>query len=251
MKIVVFEDEMLTANHIVRLIRQYDPGYHIAAVIDSVEGGVEWFTNRTTDPDLILMDIQLTDGNSFELFNRLKIDVPVIFITAFDEYAIRAFKVNSIEYLLKPLDFTDFKSALDKFNRLYADRKVQAALDYSKVAQLIRAPFRKRFLVKKGDQLRQIETDQVSYFTMANGIVYAYLLSGEKALLDLTLDDISQTLDPEVFFRISRQTIISIHSIEKIFNHFNRRLLLHLKPERHECFVSRERVNEFKSWVDR
>jgi DNA-binding LytR/AlgR family response regulator len=233
------------------MIKQYDPGYKVTAVIDSVEAGVEWFMERNEDPDLILMDIQLTDGNSFEMFNRLKIDIPVVFITAFDEFAIRAFKVNSIDYLLKPLDFVDLKAALDKYNRLFAIRNRPAAIDYSKLANLIRVSFRKRFLVKKGDQLKQIETDQVSYFTMTNGIVFAHLLNGEKSLLEMSLDDINQSLDPDLFFRVSRQTIVSVHAINKILNYFNRRLLLHLKPDNKEVFVSRERVNDFKRWVDR
>ena len=187
MKILIIEDEQRTADLIIRLIKQYDNSYTVLGVIDSVEKGVEWFIHKTESPDLLLVDIQLTDGTSFDLFDQVNVEIPVIFITAYNEFALNAFRLNSIDYLLKPLNFTDLKKAFDKFIKT---REAYMKIDFKGYNQII-SPGKKhisrRFLVKSGNSFKYILTDEIACFMAEDGVVFAGLLSGGKSIVENSL----------------------------------------------------------------
>jgi len=250
MKILIIEDEQRTADLIIKLIKQYDNSYSVLGVIDSVENGVEWFIHKTAFPDLILADIQLTDGTSFDLFNQVNLDLPVIFITAYNEFALNAFRLNSIDYLLKPLNFADLKRAFDK---LIKTREIYTRhfKDYSKIIVPGQKAYKQRFLVKSGNSFKNIVTDEIACFMYEDGVVFANLLSGGKSIIDNSLTELTEILDPGKFFQINRNTIAGISAINKISNYFNRRVIVHLRPDNREVVVSRERVQNFKDWLNK
>lgn len=251
MKILIIEDEQRTADQIIRLIKQYDSSYSIMEVLDSVEKGVEWFTTRTESPDILLADIQLTDGTSFDLFSQLNIEIPVIFITAYNEFALNAFRLNSIDYLLKPLDFADLKIAFDKFIKTRESYVKTSFKEYCHLLAPAKKQYKKRFLVKSGNSFKYILTDDVACFKAEDGLVFAFLSSGGKSIIENSLTDLSYLLDPDYFFQINRKTIVNLTSINKISNYFNRRLLIQILPDNHEDIVSRERAQDFKEWLNR
>jgi two-component system, LytTR family, response regulator LytT len=251
MKILIIEDERRTADLLIRLIRQYDNTYTVLGVIDSVEKGVEWFTNKTEDPDLLLLDILLTDGISFELFEKVNIELPVIFITAYNEFAINAFRLNSIDYLLKPVDFTDLKKAFDKFRKMKETYFKVGLQEYNIKLKPDYLAHKRRFLVKSGTSYRYIRTDEIGYFLADEGLIFAYLLAGGRSIVETSLTELGMELDPEQFYQLNRKTIINIAAIQKISNYFNRRVIVHLKPDNLEAIVSRERVQNFKGWLDK
>ncbi len=250
MKILIIEDESRTADLIIKLIRQYDNSYSVMGVIDSVENGVEWFIHKTVTPDLILADIQLTDGTSFDLFNRVNLDLPVIFITAYNEFALNAFRLNSVDYLLKPLNFTDLKKAFDKLIKT-RELYVKTYNDYGKILMAGPKAYKQRFLVKSGNSFKNIVTDEIACFISEDGFVFANLLSGSKSIVENSLIELTEMLDPGKFFQINRNTIAGISAINKISNYFNRRVIVQLRPDNREVIVSRERVQNFKDWLNK
>jgi len=251
MKILIIEDERRTADLVIRLIRQYDNAYIVLGVIDSVEKGVEWFMNKTEDPDLLLLDIQLTDGTSFELFEKVNLELPVIFITAYNEFAIKAFRLNSIDYLLKPVDFTDLKKAFDKFRNMKETYFKTGLQEYQNILKTDHPPYKRRFLVKSGTGLKYIRTDEIGYFLVDEGLVFAYLQAGGRSVVENSLTELNLELDPEHFYQLNRKTITNITAIQKISSYFNRRVKVQLKPGNLEAIVSRERVQDFKGWLDK
>ncbi len=247
MKVLIFEDESLTADRLIQLIHRYDKKFEICAVVESVKDGVEWFENNDT-PDIIFMDIHLSDGPAFELFKQVKIDVPIIFTTAYDQYAIKAFKVNSVSYLLKPIDFEDLTESIDKFKKLYAD-KANDTVDYKTLFNI--KDYKSRFLVKIGDQLKHISVNKIAYFIFENGCVDLMSLEGMKLPIEISLDNIEKLLDPKLFFRINRKIIVNFESIGDIHSYFNSRLKVELKPVTDDdVIVSRDRVAGFKAWLN-
>jgi two-component system response regulator LytT len=251
MKILIIEDERRTADMIARLIKQYDNSYSVLGEIDSVEMGVEWFIHKTEMPDLILADIQLSDGTSFDLFDQVNLELPVIFITAYNEFALNAFRLNSIDYLLKPLNFTDLKKAFDKFiSTKEAYLKVNLK-EYNQIISPGQKTFKRRFLVKSGNNYKYLATDEIACFLAEDGLVFAGLLKGGRSIVENTIAELSELLDPEQFFQINRNTIASIKAINKFSGYFNRRLILQLLPDNHEVIVSRERVHGFKVWLNK
>lgn len=246
MKILIFEDEKLNAERLTELIKRYDSSVKVLAVLESVKKGIEWLTENP-HPELIFMDIRLTDGLSFELFERVNIETPVIFTTAYDEYAIRAFKVNSVDYLVKPVDYAELKAAIDKFKKvrpLLSRDFIQSILDQSN------PKYKSRFLVKIGDQLRHIDCKNIAYFIFEDGLVMAVTKTKFSLPMDHSLDHLEQLLDPADFFRINRKIIARIDSIGKIRSYFNGRLKIELIPSVDEdVIVSRERVGKFKEWM--
>ncbi len=246
MKVVIFEDEKLNAERLTELIKKYDSSVQVLAVLESVKQGIEWLSAYPL-PDLILMDIRLSDGLSFELFEKVNIDIPVIFTTAYDEYAIRAFKVNSVDYLVKPIDFLELKAAIDKFKRvrpLISKDFIQSVLEQ-------RNPkYKNRFLIKMGDQLRHVECSDIAYFIFEDGLVMAVTKGKSSLPMDYSLDHLEQLLNPADFFRLNRKVIARIDSIGKIHTYFNGRLKVELLPAADEdIIVSRERVGKFKGWM--
>ena len=246
MKVLMFEDEKLNAERLIELIKRYDPSVRILAVIESVEKGIDWFI-KNPSPELIFMDIRLTDGLSFELFEKVNIDIPVIFTTAYDEYAVRAFKVNSVDYLVKPVDYSELKAAIDKFKKvrpLLSRDFIQAILEQSN------QKYKNRFLVKIGDQLRHVDCRDIAYFVFEDGLVMAVTKAKSALPMDHSLDHLEQLVNPADFFRLNRKVIARIDSIGRIHSYFNGRLKIELLPPLDEdIIVSRERVGKFKEWM--
>ena len=250
MNILLLEDEKRTAEHLIRLVGEINPDIKVFGPVASLKDAEEWFRNPPQLIDLLFLDIMLADGTSFELFEQYTIHTPIIFITAYDEYALQAFRVNSIDYLLKPVDKTDIAAALNKFSMM---KKALGNQDHSWIKSLFQSPgaaYKKRFLTKSGDQLRYILVDEIGFFEFEEGIVFAYLNNGDRAIIDQSLDELQEILDPSEFFRINRKTIVQINAIKKIHPYFNRRLSIHLDPGQKNVIVSRERVPEFKEWLD-
>ena len=251
MKILIIEDEQRTADLIIRLIKQYDNSYSVLGVIDSVEKGVEWFIHKTKTPDLLLVDIQLTDGTSFDLFDQVNVDLPVIFITAYNEFALNAFRLNSIDYLLKPLNFADLKRALDKFKKTREAYLNVNSKAYYNIFSPGQKTYKQRFLVKSGNSYKYIIANDIACFMAEDGVVFASLLTGGKSIVENSLTELIQVLDPGQFYQINRNTIVSISAIHKIANYFNRRVIVQLLPDKLEALVSRERVQGFKDWLNK
>ncbi|HBC79403.1 MAG TPA: DNA-binding response regulator [Bacteroidales bacterium] len=251
MKILIIEDERRTADLIARFIKQYNNSFSVIGVIDSVEKGVNWFIHKTEMPDLILADIQLTDGSSFDLFDQVNLELPVIFITAYNEFALNAFRLNSIDYLLKPFNFSDLKKAFDKFIKT-KDAYLRANLtEYNQIISTGHKPFKRRFLVRSGIHYKYLSTDEIAYFFAEEGLVFARLLKGGRSIVENNITELNGVLDPEQFFQVNRNTIASIKAINKFSGYFNRRLILQLLPDNYEVIVSRERVHVFKEWLNK
>lgn len=252
LKVLIFEDESLSAEHLVKLVARYDPSIELLGIIESIKQGIDWFS-RNQYPDLLVMDIQLSDGSCFELFKQVKIEIPVIFTTAYNEYAIQAFKVNSIDYLLKPIDFQDLKLAFEKFRRQQKIQLPNTELLFEQIYNklLQPTPYKKRLLVKVGEQLKQVQVDDIAYFLFDDGLSWAVTFAKNRLPVDYTLDELEQMMNPKAFFRINRKFIVNPDSIEKIHTYFNNRLKLQLRPDPEtEVLVSRERVADFKNWLN-
>ncbi|HBS86130.1 MAG: hypothetical protein A2W91_07770 [Bacteroidetes bacterium GWF2_38_335] len=247
MRVLIFEDEKINADHLQDLVKRYDGDIEIAGVLESIKAGLIWFESNKL-PDLIFMDIHLADGLCFEIFETRNIEVPVIFTTAYDEYSLQAFKVNSIDYLLKPINFSDLKSALDKFikHQMRQFSELQSLL-----MKQIQGNYKKRFLVKIGEQYKNIAIDEISFLISEEGLVFAVLNNGSRYPLDFSLDQLERMTDPARFFRVNRKIIVSHISVKKIHTYFNSRLKLELQPSAEvEVIVSRERVADFKNWLE-
>lgn len=253
MKILLIEDEYHAQEYLIGLLKEVAPTVEILAKIDSVEESVDWLANNP-DPDLIFMDIQLADGLSFSIFKKIKVNAPTIFVTAFDKYTLEAFKVNSIDYLLKPVDAQELENALDKYERIHASKygfntdSLQKALSQFSPKN----NFRQRFLIKQGKDFIYVPTKDIAYIYSEDSLTFLMDRQNKRHLLEAPLDQIEKQLDPDQFFRINRKQIVHIESIQKIFSFFNNRLKLNLAPEsKAEAIVSRERVKYFKEWVGR
>lgn len=252
MKCLIIEDEILAAERLQLLLKQYDRSATVLGIIDSVEESVNWFRSNQP-PDFVLMDIQLSDGSAFDIFKQVNITAPVIFTTAFDQYALEAFKVLSIDYLLKPVSLHSLGQALDKLKRLKSGVSMPV-IDYSKILQLLQeqSSFKTRYVGKSGSKLHFIETKEISFFSAENKVVFLTKLDGNRYLVDQTLEQLETMLDPKLFFRINRSIIIHIASVTQVKPYLNSRLKAILKsganPE--EVIISRERVNDFKMWAD-
>lgn len=246
MNIVLFEDEKHNAERLIQLIEKTNRNLTVSAVIPSVEAGIKWLNNNGT-ADLILMDIQLSDGNCFEILEKADIKLHVIFTTAYDNFTLKAFKHNSIDYLLKPIELSELEAALTKFESV---RQINT-VDIAKVANAFLRKNTARLLVKINNQFIYIKSQEIAYIKVLDSIPYVYTFKGQKFPLDYSLDYLSNILDPGNFFRINRQFMINIDSIQKISSYFNSRLILKLEPDITEnVIVSREKVTLFKNWLE-
>ncbi|AEI51968.1 LytR/AlgR family response regulator transcription factor [Runella slithyformis] len=254
MNIFIIEDEPLAVQKLTKLLFEVAPHVQIEGTADGIESSVEWLQTHPT-PDLLLMDIELCDGQSFEIFNQIEVKSPVIFTTSYDEYAIQAFKVNSVDYLLKPIKREDLERALQKYEKL--NRPHGQAIDISRLINELQKQnqpkeYRTRFLVKQGQRLLPVETTDIAYFFSEDGLTFFMTRDRIRHLLDYTLEELDTMLDPKQFFRISRQFILEVRSVTQIHNHFNGKLKLDLRPSiDKEVTVSRERVSDFKDWMGR
>ncbi len=259
MKVVIIEDEQLTAQRLQQMLLKYDANTEILAVLPSVQESVEWFRSHS-DPDLVFMDIHLEDGMSFSIFETINLEVPVIFTTAYDDYMIKAFKVNSVDYLMKPLNYDELAGAIEKFRKFHQAREDAVeggmpALPWELLLKTIRnkePEYKERFLISVGSRLRTIEVAEISYFFSADKVTFLTTKEGQRFPLDVSLDKLQLQLDPKRFFRINRQLIAGLQAIDNIHVYPKGRLKLELKPAmKEDVFVSLDRVTEFKDWLGR
>ncbi len=248
--VLVIEDEKLATDHLEKLLKRSQYRINIIDKIDSVKNSIIWFV-KNTQPDLIFMDIDLGDGLCFEIFEVVDIHTPVIFTTAYDEYAIKAFKVNSIDYLLKPIDLNELEHALDKFKKLSGNEQGYFER-ISNAGQLLISDYKKRFVVKIGEHLKTVPVGDIGFFFSRNKGTYANTKDGRNYLLDYTLENLDEIIDPDNFFRINRKYLISYEAIKDIISYSNSRLRIILAgSDDNDVIVSRDRVQKFKSWLDR
>jgi DNA-binding LytR/AlgR family response regulator len=251
MKVLVVENEKPAADKIVRLLKKIDKTVTVAGIAETVEEAVNWLQARP-EPDLILMDIQLDDGLCFEIFETIHVDIPVIFTTAYDEYTLKAFKVNSIDYLLKPIEEESLKSAISKFKKLYTD-KDPFKRDFRLLLNEFRNQYKSRFLIKIGDKFRSIQTGEISYFHICERNVFMCDYQGKDYGVDYSLEQLENLLDPRKFFRINRECIVCIEAVSLMHSYSSSRLQLSIKNrDQNDLFVvSRDKVSQFKKWIDR
>lgn len=254
MKYILVEDEQLAAKRMRALIDEIRPNYEFVAKFDSVESAV--ISLPVLQYDLLFMDIQLADGISFEIFDQVQIDKPIIFTTAYDEFAIQAFKTNSIDYLLKPIGEHDLDQAIRKFEAIFAVRKVEpeqsSIPNIQELMKSLQPKGKERFVVKVGEHLRTVNTADVQLIYSQDKGTYLFTQEGKRFLVDYTLDAVAELLPPNTFFRISRKFIVNLNYIRDIIAFTNSRLEImvdHFDDE--QIIVARERVNDFKSWLDR
>lgn len=254
MKVLIVEDEQPAVDHMISLLKAYDKTIQVLAVFDSVKDVVAWLQNNHA-PDLIFMDIQLADGLCFDIFGKVQVHSPVIFTTAYQEYAIKAFKVNSIDYLLKPLDFAGIKEALEKYSRYYSTRNEVPAIHPSiieSVKKMLEKPYKSRFVIKVGEHLRSVSTGEICCFYSNEKSTHICTLDDRIFIVDYSLDHLMELIDPEQFFRISRKNIVNRDAITDIVVYSKTRLKLRLKVDQEEPpVVSRDKVNQFREWLDR
>lgn len=250
MKILILEDEPLAAKRLESLMKSVEPNAEILAKLESVRSAVKWF-NEHPQPDLILMDIQLADGLSFELFQQVDITAPIIFTTAYDEYAIRAFKVNSVDYLLKPIEQDELEAAVDKF-KMQRQPNVQDQI--GKVLETLlgqKTEWKTRFLLKVGARFDVVEVVDIAYLYAEDKVVFLVTKDQKKYFVDDTLDELEQKLNPKNFFRLNRKYFSQLSAIERIEPHFNGRLKIKLRHrDDDDIYVSREKAEAFKKWLD-
>jgi DNA-binding LytR/AlgR family response regulator len=254
MKVLIIEDEPFAQQELARLLKTIDPEIEILEMIDSVVESVHWLENNSCQ--LIFMDIQLSDGLSFEIFNKTKVRCPVIFTTAYDNYAIKAFKVNSIDYLLKPIEEEELIYALGKYREIQDQKKSQEGFFTKKqleeVLGLYRPSYKTRLVVKLGDKISHVEVKDIAYFYSEDKVSFIMTNSGKKHIINYSLEQIEKMMNPGDFYRLNRKYIAQIHAIETIDKYFNSRLKIGLKPPvEDEVLISRLKVTDFLNWLER
>ncbi|MCG7858312.1 LytR/AlgR family response regulator transcription factor [Flavihumibacter sp.] len=257
MKVLIIEDEELAVRKLQKTLQSVDAGAEVVGITDSIRASVKWLQDNKA-PDLILMDIELADGQSFEIFDKVEVNSTVIFTTSYDEYALKAFKVNSVDYLLKPVQKEDLEAALDKYRKMKQLLSATDAPANINVDNLVKElqqrlqtkEFRKRFLVKQGQKLVSVEVDDIAYFYSDGRVNFFKTNDNRKFIVDYTMDELEEMLDPARYFRISRSFYVSIQSVDQIHDYFGNRLLLNLLPAvDKEAIISREKVSDFKKWM--
>jgi len=250
MKVLILEDEQYVAKRLIRLLDKLDFEYELLGVIDCVKSALAWF-EKNDEPDLIFSDIQLLDGTSFNIFDKVKLNSYVIFTTSYDEYAIKAFRVNSIDYLLKPITTKKLELALDKLPKQDIKSQSNGLEDLLAQLQQKSKTYKSRFLIKIGSSMNVIDVSDIAYFYMKDGLNFLITNSGKKCSVDLNMEELEECLDPKDFFRINRQIVLNAKSIVSINTFFNSRLILELKPTfGNDVIVTRSRMSDFKEWLD-
>lgn len=251
MKVLIIEDERAAARNLALLLEEIDPNIEVCAIIDTISKAVDFF-KKPNDIDLAFFDIHLADGNSFEIFEQTEVSVPIIFTTAYDEYAIKAFKVNSVDYLLKPIDEEELKEAIAKFRK--TKKEDFSAKQFKNLVEnldLSRKQYKKTYLVQQADTLTPIETGNIAYFIIDTGVVKAVSFENQKYVIDKKLEEIESELDPYQFFRANRQIIVQRKAIENIKIYFNGKLILNVRPETEDkLIISKAKASSFKSWIN-
>jgi len=253
MRVVIIEDEQLTAQRLESMLHKYDASIEIAETIPSVAEAVDWFKSNP-DPDLAFMDIHLEDGQCFSIFESINLEVPVIFTTVYDEYTIKAFKVNSVDYLMKPLNYEELVQAIEKYKRIY----VHSEEETHNIETLLQSLHKKepeykdRFLVSIGSRLRTIETNEINYFYSAEKITFLVTKDNQRFPVDYSLDKLALVLNPKEYYRINRQMMVKLSAIFNMHVYPKGRIKLELLPAmKEDVFVSLDKVVEFKDWLGR
>jgi DNA-binding LytR/AlgR family response regulator len=252
MRVIIIEDETPAANRLSKLLHSYDEDIEIVKKLDSVESSVAYL-NSAENIDLVFMDIQLADGISFDIFEKVNITTPVIFTTAFDQYTLKAFKVNSIDYLLKPIDETELQKSLEKYQQLHQKKGNDFSDKMMRLLQDMNAvKYKERLLIKRGQQLSYLKIENTAHCFADGKLCYAVDFNGTKFLLENNLSQLEEQLQPNNFFRINRHLLVNIETIKKVHTWLGGRLKLEIIPITNvETLVSRERVNDFKEWLGR
>lgn len=253
LNVLIIEDEHLAAKRLIRLLKEAEPEARILDTLDTVKSSVAWLEEN--EADLIFLDIHLADGNSFSIFDQVEVNTPIIFSTAYDQYAIKAFKVNSVDYLLKPIEKEELAASLAKFkkNRSAAEAPV---IDIQAITKVLRASrqkeYQKRFMVSSGDKIKSILVEEVAYFFGQQKFVFLITHDGRQHIIDQTLTQLEELLDPENFYRINRQFIISYTAIDNMIAWSKSRVKVELNPPSDiEAIVSIEKSKYFKDWLNR
>ena len=254
LNIAIIEDEPAIARNLEYTLSKLEPGIHVLNKMDSVKSAVKWLTDNMHDCDLLFMDIRLTDGLSFEIFKSIKPSVPVIFITAYDHYALEAFKVNGLDYILKPFETEEVANALQKFKGNRGEKskesdKIQELLQYLETTQ--NKSYREAYLVHFQNKLIPLPVEKIHWFFTEQEVVYAHTKDGKKYIIDSTLDKILTEVSPKLFYRANRQFIVQRWAVKDIDFYFNGRLVINVEPRPHEkIIVSKAKAPEFKNWLD-
>lgn len=249
-KTLIIEDEQPAAQRLQKLIAETSPDIHVECILDSIEASVDWLQQHPS-PELIFLDIQLSDGLSFEIFKKIKVDSFIIFTTAFDEYAIKAFELNSIDYLLKPVNKEHLTRALEKFRTMHG----RLQFDVNQLLNVIenrKSAYKSRFVINIGSKIKSIETEEIAYFYSMEKSTFLSTKEGKSYPVDFSLDNLETMVNPEVFFRINRQYLVSYNAISNILVLSKSRIRLELIPAPdEEIFVSNARAPDFRKWLDR
>lgn len=252
MNVVIIEDEQPASEMLVDMLKEYDPSINVLTCLESVKGAVSWLTSHPV-PDLIFCDIHLADGNSFEIFNQIQVKTPLIFTTAYNQYAIQAFKVNSIDYLLKPFDKQSLANSLQKYQEL----KKSTAPNLAELQQLMEQMqsksqnYKSRFLVKSGQTIKYVPTEEIAYFYAEEKVVFLITNTNQKYIIDFTLDGLKAMIDPDKFFRINRQFLVNISAIQSVKPYFKGRLVVYVTPASAiDVVVSSEKASTFRAWLE-
>lgn len=250
MKVLIIEDERPASQKLIRLLAEIDSSIEIVDVLKSVEQTINWFL-RNPNPELVFMDIQLEEGLCFEIFEKCEIKAPVIFTTAYDEYTLKAFKVNSVDYLLKPIVPEELKNAIDKFKAFHKPQTDDVKLE--SLLKQLQPQTKERFLIKTGEHYRSIPTSNIQCFYINERCNFMQIDTGKSYPVDYSLDKIEQLVDSKLFFRVNRNFIVRFSAIQDIIAYSSNRLKIILtnRTEKEEIIVSRERVAAFKEWMDR
>ena len=252
MKVLIVEDESMAAKRLSTMLMRLEPDVEILDQLDSVKTAVKWLSSNKAD--LLFFDIQLADGLSFEILNQVNIKTPIIFTTAFDEYAIKAFKVNSIDYLLKPIDPEELQNALGKFHQNFKKPEPQqpnmALLEQA--MKMLTKQYKERFVVKIGEHIHTVDVKEAAYFFSQDKATFLVTQDKKRYIIDYSLEDVENLLDPQEFFRINRKYLISMRAVKDIVSYSNSRLRIILaQSDEMDAIVSREKVQDFKKWLDR
>jgi len=250
MNVLIIEDEHLAAEKLEKMLATIDPGINVLARLESVLDSINWF-NSHEQPNLIFMDIQLDDGICFEIFDAVAIDTPVIFTTAYDSYAIRAFQVNSVDYLLKPIDIDLLVKSIEKYRSIFGSKQVQLEKINLLYKQIVTS-YKTRFFVKIGNHFHSVSVNEIQCFLIQERGTFLKTLNAKTYDIDYSLDQVQKLVDPNTFFRINRNYLIHIDAIQDIYSYSSNRLGVKLKMLDHlDMIVSREKVTDFKKWLDR
>jgi two-component system, LytTR family, response regulator LytT len=258
MKILIIEDEPFAQKELKRLLEVAEGKFDILGMLDTVEDSVEWL-QKNPPPDLIFLDIQLADGISFDIFRKVDVKAPVIFTTAYDDYAIRAFQLNSIDYLLKPIKLTDLMRAINKYESIkdQFEKGGNESVNITKnqlesLLNLGKKEYKSRFVAKVGDQIKYIPVEEIGYFYAEDNVVFLMKKNADRYIIDYSIEEIDTLVDPKHFFRLNRSIVAHISAIDKVYKYLNSRLKVELKPKTDkEVLISRVKVSDFMEWMDR